>query len=105
MECPIAQIRDLSTEYFEETKSITVDAKSKSFSPYVVAFVQQLPAFQEEAPSYTAPLRPATMKFMLSDQESIWESVNMVFAVEVRLCSANSRGVDVSAEYLAGTLR
>ena len=64
----------------------------------MVAFAQQIPAFQDEVSSDTEPLSPATMKFMLSAHESIWESVKMVFAVEVRLCSANSRGVEVEAE-------
>jgi hypothetical protein len=66
--------------------------------------VQQFPAFQDDAPSYTAPLRPATMKFMLSAHESIWEASKIVLKVEVRLCNASSKGVAVAAEYLVGTL-
>jgi hypothetical protein len=45
----MAHIRDVSTEYFDEMKSITVDTKSKSFSSYVVAFGQQFPAFHDDA--------------------------------------------------------
>jgi hypothetical protein len=105
LEWPITHTRDVSTEYREATKSITVDANSKSFSFSTVAFGQQFPAFHEVTSSWTEPLRPATIKFLSSAQERILESVKMVFVVDARLCNASSRGVEVVAEYRAGILR